>query len=323
MPLLLLLRVLLLAAGLALTRGYPTAGAGEGSLYNSSMCQRSFACGGLNIHYPFYLSNESKVVDGVSQSFCGYPGMAILCDDAIATATLQLAGGTNYTVHAIDYDSHTITLADADALKGGDGGCPRPRHNVTIPREAWLNFTPTGNSTISFFLNCSFTAPLVPPELVPINCTGFERGRGSFLAPQVGVPDGDWGRECQEVYVAPVLTGEWLTTTPEYRHRLGDGGYGDVLRRGFRLSWDPSAGPCFKCELSGGRCSYDQPGGFLGCLCSDGRVRNMDCGKIQNSIFFLLHDSWLLSAAEQFVCNSWSFGGGTDRRSLLVGRARA
>ncbi|XP_044451567.1 LEAF RUST 10 DISEASE-RESISTANCEUS RECEPTOR-LIKE PROTEIN KINASE-like 1.4 isoform X2 [Triticum aestivum] len=183
MPLLLLLlRVLLLAAGLAVSRGYPTAGAGEGSLYNSSMCQKSFACGGINIHYPFYLSSESKVVDGVAYSYCGYPGMAVLCDDsrANATATLRLAGGTNYTVHAIDYDNHTITLADADVI---NGVCPMVRHNVNIPREAWLNFTPTGNSTISFFLDCSFTtnvtvAPLPPPELVPINCTGFERGRG-------------------------------------------------------------------------------------------------------------------------------------------------
>ncbi|XBJ12247.1 hypothetical protein VPH35_016808 [Triticum aestivum] len=288
MPLLLLLlRVLLLAAGLAVSRGYPTAGAGEGSLYNSSMCQKSFACGGINIHYPFYLSSESKVVDGVAYSYCGYPGMAVLCDDsrANATATLRLAGGTNYTVHAIDYDNHTITLADADVI---NGVCPMVRHNVNIPREAWLNFTPTGNSTISFFLDCSFTtnvtvAPLPPPELVPINCTGFERGRGSsFLATQLGAPDGNWTRACKEVYVAPVLTGEWLTS-PDSRGRLGSGGYGDVLRRGFRLSWDPSAGPCFKCELSGGRCSYDQPGGFLGCLCSDGRVRNMDCGPKRTS----------------------------------------
>ncbi|KAM3299759.1 hypothetical protein ACQJBY_040988 [Aegilops geniculata] len=284
MPLLLLLRVLLLAAGLAVSRGYPTAGAGDARAYNSSLCQRSFECGRLNIHYPFYLSNESSVVDGVSQSFCGYPGMAILCDDAIATATLQLAGGTNYTVHAIDYDNHTITLADADV---SNGGCPMVRHNVNIPREAWLNFTPTGNSTISFFLDCNFTtnvtvAPLPPPELVPINCTGgFGRGR-SFLATQLGAPDGNWTRACKEVYVAPVQTGEWLTS-PEYRGRLGSGGYGDVLRRGFRLSWDPSAGPCFRCELSGGRCSYDQPGGFLGCLCSDGRVRNMDCGPKKTS----------------------------------------
>ncbi|VAH22290.1 unnamed protein product [Triticum turgidum subsp. durum] len=284
MPLLLLLRVLLLAAGLAVSRGYPTAGAGEGNLYNSSMCQKSFECGKLNIHYPFYLSNESRVVDGVSQSFCGYPGMAVRCGDDGATATLQLAGGTNYTVLGIDYDNHTITLADADV---SNGVCPMVRHNVNIPREAWLNFTPTGNSTISFFLDCNFTtnvtvAPLQPPELVPINCTGgFGRG-SSFLATQLGAPDGNWTRACKGVYVAPVLTGEWLTS-PESRGRLGSGGYGDVLRRGFRLSWDPSAGPCFRCELSGGRCSYDQPGGFLGCLCSDGRVRSMDCGPKKTS----------------------------------------
>ncbi|KAE8794904.1 putative serine/threonine-protein kinase [Hordeum vulgare] len=302
MPLLIHLRVLLVAAGLAVCRGYPTDGAGDARAYNSSMCQRSFPCGGLNIHYPLYLSNESKVVDGVAYSYCGYPGMAVLCDDS--RATLQLAWGTNYTVLGIDYDNHTITLADADIL-ASNGGCPRPRHNVTIPREAWLNFTPTGNTTISFFLNCSLAAP-PPPDVVPINCTGFDPGRGSFLAPQLGAPDFDPSVACNEVYVAPVLTGEWLTS-PEHRRRLGDGGYGDVLRRGFRLSWDPSAGPCFRCELSGGRCSYNQLGGFLGCLCSDGRVRTTDCGKTQNSLFLVLHESWLLSEAEQFVCISIPF----------------
>lgn len=267
--------LLVVAAGLAVARGYtPEGGGGDAGAYNSSMCQRSFACGGHDIHYPFYLSSESKVVDGVAYSYCGYPGMAVRCDDG-ATATLQLAGGTNYTVLGIDYGNHTITLADADVMKGG---CPRPRHNVTIPREAWLGFTPTGNATISFFLHCNnLTAPL-PPYLIPINCTGLEpRGRGpSFLAPQLqGAPDdGGWARACEEVYVAPVLAGELLASP-----RLGSGGYGEVLRRGFRLSWDPSAGPCFKCELSKGRCSYDQLGAFLGCLCSDGRVRNPTCGK--------------------------------------------
>ncbi|KAI4980038.1 hypothetical protein ZWY2020_016791 [Hordeum vulgare] len=98
------------------------------------MCERSFACGGLNIHYPFYLSNESKVVDGVAYSYCGYPGMAVLCDNS--RSTLQVTGGINYTVLDIDYDNHTITLADADALNGGAGGCPRPRHKMTILREA-------------------------------------------------------------------------------------------------------------------------------------------------------------------------------------------
>ncbi|KAI4980034.1 hypothetical protein ZWY2020_016787 [Hordeum vulgare] len=137
------------------------------------MCQRSFACGGLNIHYPFYLSNESKVVDGVAYSYRGYPDMAVLCDDN--RATLQLAVGTNYTVLDVDYDNHAITLTDADALNGGAGGFPRPRHNVTIPREAWLNFRPTGNTTIFFFLNCSLAAPLLL-DVVPVKQRFVWRG---------------------------------------------------------------------------------------------------------------------------------------------------
>ncbi|CAM0954079.1 unnamed protein product [Alopecurus aequalis] len=240
---------------------------------DTSMCQKSFPCGAHDIHYPFYLSNESKVIDGVTHSVCGYPGMAILCDNN-ATATLRIAENASYTVLAIDYANHTITLADADALKSD---CPRPRRNVTIPAEAWLNFTATGNSTISFFLDCNpnLAVGFPPPELIPINCSGFAQGlEPSFLAPQLGVPDGDWFQACREVYVAPVLSKS--LPRPEFRGLLGSGGYGEVLRHGFRLSWDPSKGPCYECEQNKGQCGYDQLGGFQGCLCPDGRVRQ-DC----------------------------------------------
>ena len=69
----------------------------------------------------------------------------------------------------------------------------------------------------------------------------------------------------------------------EYSPRLSDDGYGEVLKQGFQLTWDPSAGPCYECEDSRGQCSYSQVGEFLGCLCSDGRVRNQRCGKSQSS----------------------------------------
>uniref|UniRef100_A0ACD5TZY4 Uncharacterized protein n=1 Tax=Avena sativa TaxID=4498 RepID=A0ACD5TZY4_AVESA len=279
----LLFRLLLVAVSLAVSGGDPTSAA-VADAYNASMCHKSFMCGAHDIHYPFYLSNESRVIDGVARSYCGYPGMAILCDATTTNATLQLAEGTNYTVLAIDYDNNTITLADADAVAAGND-CPRVRHNVTIPAEAWLDFSATGNSTISFFLDCNLTgaADPLPPDIIRINCTGFSaQGRlPSFLAPQLGAPDGDWFRSCNGVYVAPVLS-EWLAS-PEYGPRLGSGGYGEVLRQGFRLSWDPSAGPCYECEQSQGQCGYDQTGGFLGCLCPDGSVRNSDCGPEKSS----------------------------------------
>uniref|UniRef100_A0ACD5T7P2 Uncharacterized protein n=1 Tax=Avena sativa TaxID=4498 RepID=A0ACD5T7P2_AVESA len=281
----LLFRLLLVAASLAVSGVDPTSGAAPSagaSAYNASMCHTSFMCGAHDIHYPFYLSNESRVIDGVARSYCGYPGMAILCDATTTNATLRLAEGTNYTVLAIDYDNNTITLADADAL-AVNNDCPRPQHNVTIPPEAWLNFSSAGNSTISFFLDCNLTGagdPPPPPNIVRINCTtGFGQGRlPSFLAPaQLGAQDAGWlFRACGEVYVAPVLSE--LLASPEYGPRLGSGGYGDVLRGGFRLSWDPSAGPCYECELSKGQCGYDQAGVFLGCLCPDGSVRDPDCG---------------------------------------------
>jgi hypothetical protein len=321
--------LLLVSVSLAVSVADPTSAApdaGSADAYNSTMCHRTFTCGGHDIHYPFYLSNESReVIDGVAYSYCGYPGMAIHCDAARTAATLRLAGGTNYTVLAIDYANHTITLADADALAASTA-CPRPRRNVTIPREAWLSFTPTGNATISFFLDCdrNLTAGApqpTDPGIVPINCTGFPERSPSFLAPRLGFTEGpDWLlRACAEVYVAPVLA-EWLVS-PEYRARLGSGGYGEVLRRGFRLSWDPSAGPCYECELSKGQCGYDQLGGFLGCLCPDGRVRGPDCGKMTYPISSLTSpaETCLLYFLHSNLHETCPCGGGADRRSLLVG----
>jgi hypothetical protein len=37
--------------------------------YNPSICQKSFTCSHqVDVQYPFYLSNESKVIDGVTNS---------------------------------------------------------------------------------------------------------------------------------------------------------------------------------------------------------------------------------------------------------------
>ncbi|CAN6350285.1 unnamed protein product [Urochloa humidicola] len=276
MPLL-FLPLLLLAVS---PRGGAALAVVDETYYNPGACPKSFRCGGgggdggVDVHYPFFPANASYAIDDghTSYSYCGYPGMAIACDGGRATLKLK---DSNYTVLAVDYDKNTVTVADADVLDGG-GDCPRVTHNVSVPAKTWLNLSTTANDNLAFFYDCSFTAAIPPPPayIREINCSSLRKGDGngrSFLAVQSDMsPREEWLRACKEVVVVPVLKDDvFLGSSREY---------GELLKKGFQLTWDPSRGPCFLCEQSQGQCSYNQSGEFIGCLCSDGRVRNPDCG---------------------------------------------
>jgi hypothetical protein len=259
------------------------AAADNDTRYNPSMCEASFPCGAnVNIHYPFFLANATMAIDGydTALSYCGYPGMAVSCHEAAGRATLQLHGD-NYTVLDINYADHTATVVDADVLDGG-GDCPRVTHNVTVPAGTWLNLSTAANDNLVFFFDCDFATaagPNEPPPGLPppINCTGFP-GRGGGTSSYVSAAwDELLSSACKAVITVPVLK-YWLLSGDNLP-RLNDDGYGKVLKRGFQLTWDPSAGPCYECEDSRGQCSYNQHGDFLGCLCSDGRVRDPRCRK--------------------------------------------
>uniref|UniRef100_A0A0E0DUH4 Protein kinase domain-containing protein n=1 Tax=Oryza meridionalis TaxID=40149 RepID=A0A0E0DUH4_9ORYZ len=248
-----------------------------GSTYAAAICARSIFCGEhVEIKCPFYLPNTTDqvvAVDG-NTSYCGYPGLGIICDH---DRTILRLGNYNYTVLEINHGNHTVTVADSDALDGGD--CPRVKHNVTLPPV--LTFPSPSNGSVTFFFDCYPAADVVlrpPPYIRPINCSSFvdfQQGP-SFVAAQPDVDVRDergWLGVCKEVVVAPVLK-DWLVN--DYGV-LGGDGYGAVLKRGFQLSWDPTAGMCHGCEVSGGRCSYDRNTTFLGCLCSDGHVSISTC----------------------------------------------
>jgi len=264
----------------AASLGIAAARAAGEAHYNASACRPSVPCGAnVEIYYPFFLAGADMAIDAdgyTAHSYCGYPGMAVACDGGRATLRFK---DSNYTVLAIDYDKHTVTVADADALDGGGGGCPRVKHNVSVPVETWLNLSTTANVNLAFYFGCALTAATPPPPPIPpINCSGFPEPDGvSYVAAQDDVPPKEpWPRACKEVVVAPVLKDRLVSS--EYLPRLNSDGYGKLLKQGFQLTWDPSAGPCFVCEGSGGQCSYNQRGEFTGCLCSDGGVRSTECG---------------------------------------------
>jgi hypothetical protein len=202
------LSFLLFAASLAAYGGERTVGQNDYS--NSSLCQQSLVCGNnVDVRYPFFLAdaNGTAAFDGntntnTSSSNCGYPGMMIACEGGRATLKLM---GDNYTVLDINYDNHTVTVADADALSGED--CPRVTHNVSIPTETWLNLSTTANGNLVFLFGCVFTAATPPPAVSPINCSSFRNLDGvSYVETEPDVtPPEQWPRGCKESVVVPVL----------------------------------------------------------------------------------------------------------------------
>ncbi|KAG8055799.1 hypothetical protein GUJ93_ZPchr0001g31618 [Zizania palustris] len=280
MPLLLLCRrLLLLLLLVAASHGYA---AGDTNGYDSSMCLKEpVACGNVSISYPFYLSSEMKDLNGYSSSYCGYPGLAIECNDG--KTMMQLDGPYKYLVKNITYGSYgndsygNVSLADPVVLEDRSS-CPKVDHNVTIPWFSWLYFPGMSVDYLVFFLDCSFTAPIVrPPATYQLTCGNIGAGQ-SFVLPKDKVPEyniyyGSLSQACNKIIEVPVLSdnsgdSEWSTDE-----------YGQVLRQGFQLAWNDSKrlANCTQCEQSNGRCGYNQGGDFIGCLCPDERVHSRNC----------------------------------------------
>ncbi|XP_062206571.1 LEAF RUST 10 DISEASE-RESISTANCE LOCUS RECEPTOR-LIKE PROTEIN KINASE-like 2.4 [Phragmites australis] len=253
--------------------------------YDRSMCSESFWCGGVDIHYPFYLSNATEDTADYSTSFsCGYTDLKIFCREEGATKTPIIhLGGDNYTVQNIFYNTSTIILADSDALSGGS--CPRVRHNVSFGQE-WLHNT-SSYDNLTFFFGCYATSSdPAPPRFdkYKIDCAEFNNSADGgvsfvFTSEEVDKPlEHELSVYCKAIVTVPVRS-EVLTAndTPSV---LTSSGYGYVLRQGFELAWNQkTTGLCYRCEQSGGRCAYGRNGDFLGCLCKDGKAgnQNQDC----------------------------------------------
>uniref|UniRef100_A0A0E0FRH6 non-specific serine/threonine protein kinase n=1 Tax=Oryza nivara TaxID=4536 RepID=A0A0E0FRH6_ORYNI len=287
LPLLLLSFLVLIGVHASVSYGSPPLP----STYDPSICSKSSECGGVNISYPFYLSNAT---DYYTRFSCGYTDLKISCsrdrDGRNETPTILL-GGDNYTVLDIIYDSHTIVLADTDALRGGS--CPRVGHNVTFGQAyEWLQYTGSPDN-LTFFFGCKLNlAPPIDPGLVSvadqyqINCKTFSNGPNGgnsfvFTSGELEAPvESELARRCSQVIVVPV-NGSILNSSNQ--SALPSGGYGQVLNKGFDLAWNSRKDDqCNKCEQSKGQCAYSQNRIFLGCLCADGKVSRTDCTSRSN-----------------------------------------
>uniref|UniRef100_A0A0E0FRI5 Protein kinase domain-containing protein n=1 Tax=Oryza nivara TaxID=4536 RepID=A0A0E0FRI5_ORYNI len=238
-------------------------------------------CGNVSISYPFYFSDKTGYINGSSNSYCGYPGLAIDCDDGKAPI-LQLNGAEKYKVNYINVGSITnVSLVDQEVVDDSSG-CPRVDHNVTFAQGSWL-FFPAGMSLdyLVFFLGCSFPNLFLPPENIdPITCSFIGLIGPSYVLPKDQVPPGSWSQFCQKIYEVPVVKYQSMDPKGDAWRK---GGYGQVLRQGFPLSVNDSRRPpnCTQCEESKGRCGFSQTGEFVSCLCLNGRVRSVRVFKLK------------------------------------------
>ncbi|CAO1945533.1 unnamed protein product [Urochloa humidicola] len=210
--------------------------------YNDSMCSDSFMCDGVNITYPFYLSDGTKETADYSgyYSSCGYTDLEISCQDKgwpTETPIISL-GGHNYTIN-IFYHSSTIILAERDMLYG-PAGCPRVGHDVTFDSK-WLHYNTSSYGNLTFFFGCySMTSDRVPPgfDKYQINCTGYPSEPGDpvsfvFTDEELGTAqDYELASHCNENVAVPVQKRALMGYDP---NTLAKGGYGRLLEMGFVL----------------------------------------------------------------------------------------
>uniref|UniRef100_A0ACD5VTS2 Uncharacterized protein n=1 Tax=Avena sativa TaxID=4498 RepID=A0ACD5VTS2_AVESA len=270
--------LILLFLGVHVSHGSPL----RLTAYDDSMCSESFRCGGVDIRYPFYLSNATRATpDNTSNYSCGYTDLKIFClaEGETGTPVLHLEEGDSYTILNINYDSYTISLVVTDVLRGNS--CPRVSHNVSFDQE-WLHYTDPFDS-LAFFFDCYSKPGDRPPAVLEdyqINCTGFNSNPPAvsfvFIS---GSEERELDQEyqlagrCRENYLVPVHEAALVgSNNPPVLPR----DYGAVLKRGFELEWKTEQ-TCYPCEQSGGRCSYDETREFIGCLCAGGNVAVPDC----------------------------------------------
>jgi hypothetical protein len=274
-----LLRLLiLLFLGVHVSHGSPLPLAA----YDDSMCSESFRCGGVDIAYPFYLSNATQATpDYTSNYSCGYTDLKIFCQgEGKAMAPILELEGESYTILNIFYHNSTIILADTEVLHGN--GCTRVSHNVSFGHD-WLDYTDSFDS-LAFFFDCypASAGDQPPADLknYQIKCPPSGGGGGDGVSFVFASEDVEVSQKyqlsdhCDKIFEVPVHEDALLRSNPPPLTSQ----YGAVLKRGFELEWNQStAQPCHLCEQSGGRCSYSEKKEFLGCLCSGEKVEAQDC----------------------------------------------
>ncbi|CAL4955065.1 unnamed protein product [Urochloa decumbens] len=241
-------------------------------------CSDFVTCGDHVVHYPFSLNS--------SASYCGYPGLGLVCEDNNATLILPVKSH-RYRVFSIDYARHTVYVSDADAEDGEYPVCPRLHVNLTIDyASSWLQPAPS-DSNITFLYNCKKNASW-SSAVELIGCQGDGNKRSYVLPDGVVTGAEAYEYECEEVVVAPVLgVHKERMLGPPGSPAPANGsvgvGVGDVVRAGFELMYNAHSQQCGGCERSGGWCGYRHNqakagGKEFACFCDNGPAADL-CGR--------------------------------------------
>ncbi|KAK4843730.1 hypothetical protein QYF36_011913 [Acer negundo] len=203
-------------------------------------------CGNrLNISYPFWISQEQE-------SFCGYPNFEITCKDEEPVLRIS---NEDYIIKDIFYANSSLLVASAAVY---EEKCPTPLHNLSLSRTPFI-LTSTDTS-LFFWYNC--TKKPSDYYTYPIDCASnsthysFANFHEDILVKVNYSVD-----SCQNsVYVPVDVHNNGIDVG-----NLLQMNYTEILKTGFILNW--TAHSCSSCEVSGGRCGFDDKK-FV-CFCAD------------------------------------------------------
>ncbi|KDP35039.1 hypothetical protein JCGZ_09327 [Jatropha curcas] len=213
-------------------------------------------CGdGQNITFPFF-------IEGQQESFCGYPGFNLSCQNGHPILRLQ---DTNYIIQQINYRNQTLRVSSA-AVFNTSNTCVPSFKNVILPDD---KFRLSQNQTDLFLLyrcNSTLVRDGNNSELIKyeVDCFG-ESETGPTLSMFKGDPLLRKAEElCEEKVIVPV----------ELQKGESSNGFERMIKKGFSLDW--TASNCSICADSGGKCGFDSKTYHFKCFCPD-RPHAWDC----------------------------------------------
>ncbi|KAL5070517.1 hypothetical protein RYX36_021404 [Vicia faba] len=212
-------------------------------------------CGNQTITYPFYIK-------GIQETFCGFPGFGITCDNTIGFPILNLSN-TFYTINQILYQNHSFRVSNpmfsrTDTKKG----CLSlsPTQNPSLPNNMF--YLAHNQTEVRLFFGCDSSKLPRTLQRNKIGCSA-ENETSSVVAL--------YGDDKNVSFVSKNCRDEVVYAGVE---KGVEGGIQEALRNGFRLNW--KASDCRECNSTGGRCGFDADIFNFRCYCTD-RVHAAKC----------------------------------------------
>ncbi|KAJ6421392.1 hypothetical protein OIU84_028711 [Salix udensis] len=229
-------------------------------------CGNLFDCGDIKgAGYPFWGSNRPD--------YCGYPAFKLDCSDQDPEITIQKL---TYKVLGINNQSQILSVARKDHAE--NNLCPTLLLNTTwIPNI--LRYT-SDDQNITIYYGCpaqgappSHYSSQFPCTINSTAMTGYFTAisnlsvYGSSASSLIS-----YLASCKHSIEVPVRGSaqQKILSTPTVTQLL------EGLNEGFDFVWSANDASCETCQLSGGRCGYNQTTAAFSCYCKD-QPRKLSC----------------------------------------------